>query len=55
MAKMPDVRHARGHVRPHKEWETNGTNKRISKTEIRVTDVKNKLMITSGEKDKLEV
>ena len=52
---MPDVRHARGHVRPHKEWETNGTNKRISKTEIRVTDVKNKLMITSGEKDKLEV
>ena len=40
---MPDVRHARGHVWPRKEWETNGTNERISKTKIRVTDVKTNL------------
>lgn len=51
---MTDVRHARGHVWPHTEWETNGTNECISKTEIRVTDVKSKLMMTSGEKDTLE-
>ena len=54
VAKMTDVRRARGHVWPHKEWETNGTNECISKTEIRVTDVKRKLMMTSGEKDTLE-